>query len=559
MASNSISIEPKSFIRRILFFTILIGIAIVYIGFTFRGLTSPFGMDQAQIGREVARGHNLTTKSIRPLAIHQLQDREVAFSLNSFHDTTHAPLNILFYAGAIKIFGGDVEANNKMSANQNVFYLDRVIAGTCALFFIIAIGINYLLVTRIFDAKIGAIVAILMMLSQSMWNYTLSGLPQMLMLCIFSGACYLIWKAIENQNAERSAVAPVILAGFLFGLLALAHWLTLWIFVGFLVFAIIHFRPRGIIAIFLVVTVLFFIAGPLIFNANNSDGALGTAFYFVQGKTGIDQDNMFRTLEEPVFNMNGIILNIVQTTFLQTNEIHRHLGGFVLATAFFLSLMHPFKRSTICSYRWCIFSMWGFAAFGMSVYGISNSPIDPNQMHILFMPLMSAFALALISILWARIPLSQYEGVAKNLPFIIIIIITASPITINFINEVRNSQYRNTVPGYNANNNNRLLTDEVKPNDIVFSDQPWAVAWYADRVAIWTPKDSESMTKIMDIAKQTNGNIIGLHRTPFLGQISGNADVIVDKNFPNFIPLMTPNSKRASGFVLFSKNKPSAN
>ncbi len=552
-------IAPKSFIEKILFITILIGIAAVYIGFTFKGLTSPFGMDQAQIGREVARGNSLTTKNIRPLAIHQLHDKDIPINLNRFHDTTHAPLNILFYAGVIKMFGGDLEENNKMTSNENVFYLDRVIAATCAAFFMLAISINYFLITRIFDIKIGSIVAILMLLSQSCWNYTLSGLPQMLMLCLFSLACYLIWKAIENQNAGRSVLLPVILAGFLFGLLALAHWLTLWIFVGFLTFVIIHFRPRGIIATFLVLTVLLFIAGPLIFNASHSDGLLGTAFYFVQGKTGIYQDQMFRSFDNPSFNINGLLLKIIQTTFLQTNEIHRHVGGFVLATAFFLSLMHPFKSNTIRSFRWCILTMWVFAAIGMSVYGLTKSEIDPNQMHILFMPMMSAFAISLVSILWARIPISKNENFIKQLPFVIIIVIAASPITIKLISDIRNSKYVNTVQNYNPNNNNRLLADEIDPEDIVFSDQPWAVAWYADRIAIWTPINANSIVKVIDVAKKYNEDIIGLHTTPLQKDtpIFGNANKKIGNIFPRRIPLVTTNSTSESGYSLFTTKETS--
>jgi hypothetical protein len=34
---------------------------------------------------------------------------------------------------------------------------------------------------------------------------------------------------------------------------------------------------------------------------------------------------------------------------------------------------------------------------------------------------------------------------------------------------------------------NRHLKQLVKPNEIIVSDQPWAVAWYADRMSLWLP------------------------------------------------------------------------
>lgn len=546
-------LDPKALIRRTLFFVILLGIAITYLTFTFKGLTSKYGIDQAQIGREVARGNNLTTKFVRPLAIYQLHNGNKKVDLNSFYDTTHAPLNILIYAGVIKAFGGDDYERYRMGSNQNVYLLDRVIAGTCMLFFIIAIGINYLLVTKIFDAKIGAITAILMMVSANLWEYTISGLPQMLMLCLFSAACYLIWKAIDSQEAGKSPVVPVILAGFIFGLLALAHWLTLWIFVGFLIFAISYFKPRGIIAIFLIVTMGLFIVGPLIFNAQNSDGLLGTAFYYVQGKTGFQQDYMFKGFNSPPMNVKGLVLNTVRTMLLQTHEIHRHVGGFILASAFFLSLLHPFKRTSIGGYRWCILTMWIFASLGMALYGITGSEADPNQLHILFMPMMTAFALALISILWARVPQSQNGGSFALLPFTIIILVAASPFLIKLHAEINNYPRETVVRGYDPNNTNRELHKQiVNPADVIYSDQPWAVAWYADRVSIWTPNTKEGFEKINDIANNNNSNIVAMHFTPLRMGMAPDYTQLVTKQFTNNINLVGSSNSR---FYLISKNK----
>jgi len=545
-------LDSKSIIRKVLFLAILVGLAITYLTFTFKGLTSKYGMDQAQIGREVARGNNLTTKFVRPLAMYQLEETGKKVDINHFYDTTHAPLNILIYAGVIKAFGGDNAETYEMKSNQDVYAMDRVIAGTCIVFFMIAIGINYLLITKIFDAKLGAIVAILMMVSDSLWGYTTSGLPQMLMLCIFSAACYLLWKAIDSQEAGRSPIAPVILCGFMFGLLALAHWLTLWIFLGFLIFSIFYFRPRGVIAAFLIITMGFFIAGPLLFNAKYSDGMMGTAFFFVQGKTGIAQDFMFRGHQYPQLDVRNIMTNTIRTTLLQAHDVHRHVGGFVLATAFFLSLLHPFKRSSISNYRWCIVIMWVFACLGMALYGLSNDPIEPNQMHILFMPLMTAFALALISILWARLPYSQQGGFVALSPFIIIILITASPMAIKFHLEFRSNAPK-TITGYYPNNTNRDLPKKVGKADVIYSDQPWAVAWYADRIAIWTPYNKNDFEDINQVAENNNSNITGMHFSPFRTPIPQDYLKAIEKKFEYPIDLVGANR---GPFYLFSKIKP---
>ncbi|MGJ8654876.1 MAG: hypothetical protein ACSHX6_00390 [Akkermansiaceae bacterium] len=506
-------IDAKSAIYRILFFTLMIGLAIVYIMFNFRGLTSKYGMDQAQIGRQIAKNEGITTKFIRPVALQQLQEADKPIDMYHFYDTTHSPLNVLIYAGVIKAFGGDDPANYAMTKNQDVYELDRVIAGTCVLFFMIAIGINFILISNMFDTKIASIVAILMLVSEHFWNFSQSGLPQMLMLCIFSGACYLIWKAVQRQEAGLSPIVPVILSGFMFGLLALAHWMTLWIFFGYILFCISYFKPRGISAIFVTITVAIFIAGPLIFNAKNSDGLLGTAYYYINGATGVGQDYSFRQMALPGMNVRELMTRVIKTTLLQTNQIHSYIGGFFMATGFFLALFHPFKRTSIAVFRWAILIMWISAALGMSVYGLSDNPLDPNQLHVLFMPMMSAFALALISILWARIPLSQQPGIAGLTPFIVIIIVTATPMLINLQNDFR-ARGPKTVPGYSPYIHNQVFSKYVKDTEIVFTDQPWAVAWYADRTAIWIPGNLKQLEEIESIAKKYRANISGIYLTP---------------------------------------------
>lgn len=515
------TIDPATLVRRGLFFTIMIGLAICYVMLAFSGLTSQTGMDQAQIGREIARGNSISTKNISPLEIYtmELAGKEVEFQ--QVKATRHAPLNLLVYAGVIKIFGGDDPEVNEMGKNDKVYYMDRVIAGTCALFFMISIGINFMLVSKLFDAKIATIVAILMLVSEQYWGYVQSGLPQMLMLMLFSTACYLTLKAIERQEAEFSPLVPAVLSGFIFGLLALTHWLTLWIFVGYVIFAAFYFKPRGIIALFLLVTVGCFVAIPIVFYANHSDSWVGAAFYYFNGNSGAAQDFIFHNFDKPNLNIRDILISMFKTTLLQMRDVHFYLGGFVIASAFFISLLHPFKRNSISHFKWCLVIMWVFAALGMSVFGLTQDELEPNQLHILFMPTMSAFALALISILWARLSVSQQGGVVAQLPFVLIVIITAGPMIFKLPHQIQNEGQRIDL-GVSPAANNRILARNMQEADLVFSDQPAAVAWYSDRRAIGLPRSLEQLVSIEKLAEERNSNIIGIHITP--SSITGSID-----------------------------------
>lgn len=499
------SIDSSSFFRRAIFVTLLIGIFLLHTVFSFEGLTHKTGMDQAQVAREVARGNGMTTQFIRPISVQQLSDNNKPINLEHMPESYHSPLNILVYAGVLKMVGADQQDSYQMGLNDKFYALDQVIAITCAVFFLIAIGVNYLLICRIFDQKIASIVAIIMMLSEYMWEITQSGLPQMLMLTLFSIAAYMSWRAVEAQEAEKSPLVPALLSGLFFSLLALTHWMTLWLFIGYFVFATFYFRPRGIIAIGLVATIALFIAGPILFYHNQTGEALGTAFHAIH-----KNDYAMRTLETPGLNVTDILSITAQSMLKQLTNVHNYLGGLILAPAFFISLLHPFKRSSISIFRWNILIMWLFACAGMALYGLSASPVDPNQLHLLFAPLMCAYGIAMMSIIWSRCSLSHSGGMLGNLHLVVIILVVASPMLLFVKVLTQNRASNRSVDGVYALSLNYNLQSITDKRDIIISDQPWAVAWYADRHAIWAPTDLSNLSSIESLAESSNP-IAGIH------------------------------------------------
>jgi len=212
MSNAQTQFDTGILIRRSLFFLILIILTLGNLFLLFRGMNSPHAMDQAQIAREIARGNGYTTKFIRPVAYQEAKEHQArAITFTGFKDTYHSPLNPLLNAAVLKLIGADNAEQWKMGENDMVFPLDRVIAMVCTLCFLMAIGVNYLLISRIFDAKIAGVTAILMLFCQTFWEYSLSGLPQMLMLLLFSCAIYFVYRAIEDSSEGRIPFTPAII------------------------------------------------------------------------------------------------------------------------------------------------------------------------------------------------------------------------------------------------------------------------------------------------------------------------------------------------------------
>jgi len=527
MSQSSSNFDTGVIIRRSLFFLVLVALTLGNLFTLFRGLNSPQAMDQAQIAREIARGNGFTTKMIRPVALDQARKgEERSVSLVGFQDTYHSPLNPLLNAAVLKLIGADDSDAWQMNENEMVFPLDRVIATVSTLFFLMSIGVSYLLVSRIFDAKIAGVTAILMLFCETFWNYSLSGLPQMLMLLLFTCGIYFVYRAVEATADGKIAMVPAVIAGVFFTLLALTHWMTVWIALGYIIFAAVAFRPRGLVGIAVLLLLIVAAIGPVIRNINITGTPFGTAFLTLYNGLGSGSEEMvMRTSDlaaEPLV-LDGLIAKILRTTLLQATDIIPFLGGIIVAPLFFLSLLHPFKRGSIANFRWAILLMWITSAFGLAIFGVTTEKLDPNQILLLFAPIMTAYGLAFISILWSRLEVVATTPLLQNVHHIVIVAICALPLVLSLPQKVRvGMQVRDRGgiphwPPYYApalNSTKTGLKGWITEKQVVFSDQPWAVAWYADRISVWLPPTRQGFEKIESTAADLQTPVAGILISP---------------------------------------------
>ena len=556
-------------IRRSLFLLVLIILTLGNLFVLFRGLNSPQAMDQAQIAREIARGNGFTTKMIRPVAYYQAEKAAKGpVAMLGFQDTYHSPLNPLINAAVLKLIGADKSDAWRMGKNEMVFPLDRVIASVATLFFLMAIGVNYLLISRIFDAKIAGVCAILMLFCETFWSYSLSGLPQMLMLLLFSCGLYFVYRAVEAATNGRIVFAPAIIAGIFFTLLALTHWVTVWIALGYIIFAAIAFRPRGLVGISTLALLIIPSTFVMVRNYDITGTPFGTAFLTLYNGLGNGSEvAVMRNADlaaDPLV-LDGMISKILQTTLLQTTDIIPFLAGIIVAPLFFLALLHPFKRQSIAMFRWAILLMWIFGALGLAFFGISRSPLDPNQIHLLFAPIMVAYGLAFVSILWSRLDFVASTPMLRNVHHMAIVGICALPLVLSLPQKVRvgmTLRDRGGVPHWPPyyapalNSDTSGLKGWVADNQVVFSDQPWAVAWYADRMSIWLPPTKEGFLKMESAATDLQTRTVGILISPS-SHGSGPISEVAER-YRDFTSLVLDGrvilATYPPGFTIFDKN-----
>lgn len=516
---------------------IVLSISVYLIISRFNGLSTATGMDQAQIARELVRGNGFSTRFIRPIQIEPLKKQFSGFPTGPIPDTYHGPLHPAFNAGLIFF------ARNtwQMPDTQMVYPSDRLIAIGAILCFLVGALINFFTLRRLFDAKLAALATGLVCVSLTFWQTALSGLPQMLMFVLFSAASYSLVRAIQVQVEQRNPMGWLALTSLFFGLLALTHALTIWIFLGLLVFSFSVFLPRFRNAAVMVGVFLLCYSPWLVRNYAVSGNPVGPSIYTLFYQSNGELDSALRTpgLKFTDLSMGGLRRKMQAQAIGQLDSIYGNLGHIVVAPFFFVALLHLFKRPDTALIRWAVLSMWVLALVGMSAFGLDAGDPGVNDLNLLFIPLMTAYGLAFLLVFWNRTGIRI--AIARTMLIVLVFAISAAPFVIFLMGKSFPVQWPPYVAPFIAK-----LGAWTAPNEIIASDMPWAVAWYADRKSLWIPKTPERMVQLNDW-NELNAPIVGLYLTPITGDERFVSD-IAKGEWKDWAPLVMHTTGFPAGF-----------
>ncbi len=501
-------------VLRIILATLVLGLSLFKLIVTYQGLNQPVAMDQAQIARQVARGNGFSTQFLRPMelktaaAMHgqAKEAADQALDLNAFKDTNHPPLNICALAVALKVTGCDRFESTRMVMNKdNVYWPDRVVAATSLTFFLIALVLGYMLIRRLFDELIAVTTVALLALSELMLQYALSGLPQPLMLCCFLGSLHFLLTAIDSQQkAESKSVwLNLCLCFVCTALLCLTSWLGIWVALGLILFCAAYFRPYGATAIPGILIIGLALTASLMGNSEETGKMAGNAFYALHNCFGSGEDLVQRSTSPAALPLNAthFTMRLVGATFDQIGTVYAAMGGIVVAPFFLLCLFNRYKRTGTEAIKWATFCMWALACVGMAIYGVT-SLLHASQLMPLFTPLFTAYGIALTLNILARMKLNDRANTARSVTIALILLASSGAFILNLPLEIHRGiwlsnlahphyppYYPAALNAYSQEKDKEVsLVDKSNEQDIIVTDQPWAVAWYSNRKALWMPR-----------------------------------------------------------------------
>jgi hypothetical protein len=201
----------------------------------------------------------------------------------------------------------------------------------------------------------------------------------------------------------------------------------------------------------------------------------------------------------------------------QAQQISSFLGLNAAAGAFFLALFHPFRSRKTFVFKWCILAMWVSAVLGMAFYQPFGE-VSENQFHVLFIPLFVGYGIAFLFVLWNRLELGS--PLLRVVFISVLLFICAVPLLLRLLTgDNLRIQWPPYVPPLIA-----VLGDWFDEDEVICSDMPWAVAWYAQRKSLLLPETVTSFNEIHDYG-QTVQPICGLYLTPVTGNQRLFADI----------------------------------
>jgi hypothetical protein len=525
------------FIRGGMLVFLIIALTILYLFVQFRGFETVTAMDQGQIARNIAAGKGFSTQFIRPLAIWQLDHTGKGVPTENFPDFYQSPLTPFLNALPLKL----VQSSWKMTPTDLIYAGDRAIAALSVAFFLLSVAIWYFVGCRLFDTKLSLIGCAIILLTDMMWQFSLSGLPQMLMLFLFSAAIFLTLFAMQARERVVTVLISLFGAGLAFGLMTLAHGLAAWIFLGWLIFSLAYFQPRGVAALAGLAALLIVVLPWMARNYSVCGNPFGLAIYDAVGGALSPEDGYLRNIENaPPLASASVMSKVKNGVRSQLEGIFSFLGMNLAAGAFFLALLHPFRSHVTSLFRWCVVLMWGGALIGMGAFGL-NGVVSSNQMHVLFVPVFVFYGLAFLLVLWSRWDIAF--PVLRLIYISLIVALCAIPLLATLV-AGRGSpiNWPPYVPPFIG-----ILGDWFGEDEVVASDMPWAVAWYAQRKSLLLPDSVKSFNNINDY-RRVGVPISGLYLTPVTGNLRLFSDIY--KGAYKEWALLLTRPPRVEGFAL---------
>jgi len=495
----------------------ILALTLWYDAHAYRNLTTPEGMDAAQLARNIAEGKGYTTLFIRPLSLYLVQAHNEAgtpLSLTNANfdfarvksphpDLANPPVYPVLLAGLIKIlpfhYAVDLKKpfwsdNGKFSRYQP----DFLIALFNQILLVAAIVMTFFLARKLFDPGVAWLSAILMIGYELLWRFSVSGLSTMLLLVIFLGLTRCILKieeiASEPQPRANRLLFLVVAAGVLTGVGALTRYAFGWMIIPVILFLILFSGQKKALHALVALGAFALVLTPWILrNFAVSGTPFGTAGFAAPETTLLfPQFQLERAIRPDMGHLLRLSPYLHKLSANGQNILTSQLtrfGGSWATLLFWAGLLLSFRSVTVRRMRYfllfCLGTFVVVQALGQTQLSVETPEVNSENLLVLFTPLVFIYGVSLFLTLLDQIILPMLQ-----LRYLIITAFAALcclPMIAVLLPPKTNPI---VYPPYHPPDIQRTA-GWMGENELMMSDVPWAVAWYGQRQCVWLTANAE--------------------------------------------------------------------
>jgi hypothetical protein len=540
----------------------VIGLAVFTLLFAYdlrcyRGFVAPEAMDAAQVARNLAEGRGYSTLYIRPLSAGLVREHNQAQKLatnelsdlalldHPHPDLANPPVYPTVLAGLFKTLSPkwQVETTKPFWSSENRFQRYRAefwIAIFNQVLLLICVWLTFRLARKLFDLQVAWLSAIMVLGSDVLLRFSVSGLSTMLLLVLFLGLVYTLVRLDEAAQAPapnvRRLFAMALLVGVLAGVGALTRYSFGWVMIPVFVYLVLFGGARRrALAIIAVLTFGVIFTPWIVRNCWVSGTPFGTAGYALLETTQpFPGTRLMQTLNPD--------LNLIPWIRLCASKLAGNLraifqdGGLFMAGAwvgvlFFAGLMLGVRNPAARRLRYFVMGCLGVFAFfqALGVSGIAEfSPVfNHDNLLVLLVPFMAMFGVMFFLTLLDQ--MKTPNVVIRWAVMVLMALIACQPLISSLLPPKPSPV---AYPPYYPPEIQKI-SNWMKPDEMIMSDIPWAVAWYGQRQSILITRNSRSdYFEVDDYYKPVRGlylTLVTMNARLFSDCLQGGVD-----SWPNF-------------------------